>query len=53
MKAFDLVDSKKLLTKLFHYGFDGKSLNLIADYFTSIFQAVKYKNEFGIIMSLG
>ena len=26
-KAFDLVDSKKLLRKLFHYGFDDKSLN--------------------------
>ena len=26
-KAFDLVDSRKLLRKLFHYGFDNSALN--------------------------
>jgi hypothetical protein len=33
-KAFDLVDARKLLRKLFHYGFDKTALNLIANYFT-------------------
>lgn len=41
-KAFDLVDSKKLLRKLFHYGFDTKALNLIANYSTDRFQSVKF-----------
>jgi hypothetical protein len=30
-KAFDLVDSRLLLRKLFHYGFDASALNLIAN----------------------
>ena len=33
-KAFDLVDSKTLLTKLFHYGFDNNSLKLVTNYFS-------------------
>ena len=37
-KAFDLVDSKLLLLKLFHYGFDNSALNLIANYFADRFQ---------------
>ena len=45
-KAFDLVDSKKLIIKLFHYGFDNLSLNFIADYFDNRSQLVKYKEEY-------
>ena len=36
-KAFDLVDSRKLLRKLFHYGFDNSALNLISNYLTDRF----------------
>ena len=28
-KAFDLVDSRKLLLKLLHYGFDNSALSLL------------------------
>ena len=41
-KAFDLVDSRKLLRKLFHYGFDNTSLDLVANYFSDRSQSVKY-----------
>ena len=34
-KAFDLIDSRKLLRKLFHDGFNNSALDLIANYFTS------------------
>jgi retron-type reverse transcriptase len=44
-KAFDLVDSKKLLRKLFHYGFDNSALDLIANYFTDRQQTVKYDKK--------
>ena len=40
-KAFDLVDSKILLRKLFHYGFDRQSIDLIANYFINRKQTVK------------
>ena len=43
-KAFDLVEAKKLLLKLFHYGFDNNSINLIANYFSDRSQTVKYNN---------
>ena len=33
-KAFDLVDPKLLLLKLFHYGFDNASYNLLNNYFS-------------------
>jgi hypothetical protein len=42
-KAFDLVDSKLLLLKLFHYGFDNNALALIKNYFESRQQQVKYR----------
>ena len=45
-KAFDLVDSRILLRKLFHYGFDDNSIQLIADYFKQRSQTVKMKNKF-------
>jgi hypothetical protein len=41
-KAFDLVDARKLLRKLFHYGFDNTALNLIANYFTDRYQTVNF-----------
>ncbi len=43
-KAFDLVEAKKLLLKLFHYGFDNNSINLIANYFSERSQTVNYNN---------
>ena len=54
-KAFDLVDSKKLLRKLFHYGFDTKALNLIANYFADRFQSVKFDmiNSVLLLLKLG
>ena len=51
-KAFDLVDSRKLLRKLFHYGFDNSALNMIANYFTNRFQTVKYDNKKSPLMSI-
>ena len=51
-KAFDLVDTKLLLRKLFHYGFDNDSLELISNYFTNRKQHMKlgvnYSNEANI-----
>ena len=44
-KAFDLVDASKLLHKLFHYGFDNNSLDLIANYFSQRSQTVKFNNS--------
>ena len=40
-KAFDCLDSNLLLTKLFHYGFNTSSLNLIANYFSNRSQITK------------
>ena len=51
-KAFDLVDSKLLLLKLFHYGFDNSALNLIANYFTDRFQGVKFNRKLSSLMSI-
>ena len=51
-KAFDLVDYRKLLHKLFHYGFDNSALNLIANYFTDRFQGVKFKRKLYSLMSI-
>ena len=51
-KAFDLVDSRLLLRKLFHYGFDASALNLIANYFTDRFQTVKYDKKRSPLMSI-
>jgi hypothetical protein len=41
-KAFDLVDSDLLIKKLFHYGFDNNSLELIKNYFADRKKVVKY-----------
>lgn len=43
-QAFDCVDSSLLLCKLFHYGFDTSSLNLIANYFSNRNQVTKIGN---------
>jgi hypothetical protein len=51
-KAFDLVDSRLLLRKLFHYGFDASALNLLANYFTDEFQTVKYDKKRSPLMSI-
>ena len=51
-KAFDLVDSRKLLRKLFHYGFDNSALNLISNYFTNRLQSVKYDKINSPLMSI-
>ena len=51
-KAFDLVDSRLLLRKLFHYDFDTSPLNLIANYFTDRFQTVKFNNKKSYLMSI-
>jgi len=40
-KAFDTVDSKLLINKLFHYGFDNLSLKLICNYFNGRSQLVR------------
>jgi len=40
-KAFDLINLKLFQLKLFHYGFDNKSLKLINDYFTNRTQVSK------------
>ena len=44
-KAFDLVDTKILLRKLFHYGFSKAALDLIANYFQDRSQSVKYDKK--------
>ena len=51
-KAFDLVDTRLLLRKLFHYGFDNSALNLIANFFTDRFQTVKYNKVKSPLMDL-
>lgn len=40
-KAFDLADPNLLILKLFHYGFDNNSINLIRNYFKNRSQRVK------------
>ncbi len=51
-KAFDLVDSKNFLRKLFHYGFDNSALDMIANYFTDKHQSVKYENKMSPLMAI-
>lgn len=43
-KAFDTVDSKLFLTKLFNYSFDTASMLLVADYFNNRHQKTKIDN---------
>jgi hypothetical protein len=51
-KAYDLVDSRKLLRKLFHYGLDNSALNLIANYFSDRYQGVKFNRKLSALMSI-
>jgi hypothetical protein len=41
-KAFDLVDSRLLINKLYLYGFDDASLNLITNYFSDRKKILKF-----------
>ena len=43
-KAFDTVDAKLLLNKLFHYGFDNLSIKLLSDYFSNRAQVVRFND---------
>ena len=45
-KAFDLVDPKLLLLKLFNYGFDNTSYNLLSNYFSSRTQLTRIQKTF-------
>ncbi|CAF1069906.1 unnamed protein product, partial [Brachionus calyciflorus] len=45
-KAFDLVDPKLLIFKLYCYGFNESSLDLIKNYFTNRKQVVKFNETF-------
>ena len=51
-EAFDLVDSRKLLRKLFHYDFDNSALSIISNYFTDKFQSVKYDKKLSPLMEI-
>ena len=51
-KAFDLVDSRKLLLKLLHYGFDNSALKLIGNYFQDRYQTVKFDKKITPLMSI-
>ena len=44
-KAFDTVDADLLIFKLFQYGFDNLSLNLIKNYFNDRHQIVKLRSS--------
>ena len=50
-KAFDLVDSQKLIRKLFHYGFSNSALKLIINYFSGRHQSVKYDKKLSYMRS--
>jgi hypothetical protein len=51
-KAFDLVDSMKLLRKLIHYGFDNSAIDMLANYFKDRYQSVKYDKKLSPLMSI-
>ena len=51
-KAFDLVDTQKLLRKLFHYGFSNSALQLIANYFSDRYQSVKYDKKMSPLLKI-
>ena len=55
-KAFDLVDSRLLIRKLFPYGFNNDALELVKCYFTNRFQHTKIgdiiSEEFNINLSV-
>ena len=51
-KAFDYVDPKLLLLKLFHYGFDNMSLELFKSYFQDRTQQVRMGMSFSSFLLL-
>ncbi len=51
-KAFDLVDSEKLLRKLFHYGFDNLAIEILKNYFKDRHQSVKYDKKLFPLMDV-
>ena len=51
-KAFDLVDSEKLLRKLFHYGFDNSAIEMLKNYFKDRHQSVKYDKKLSPLMDI-
>ena len=51
-KAFDLVDSQKLIRKLFHYGFSNSALKLIKNYFSDRHQSVKYDKKMSPLLKI-
>ena len=51
-KAFDLINPRLLFLKLFHYGFDNSSLELLTDYFKDRKQVTKIGSEFSSSVDL-
>jgi len=51
-KAFDTISHNVLLEKLFYYGFDQSSLDLIKSYLTDRLQSVYYDNCFSSYLSV-
>ena len=51
-KAFDLINPRLLFLKLFHYGFDNSSLELLMDYFKDRKQVTKIGSEFSSSVDL-
>ena len=51
-KAFDLVDCRKLLLKLMHYGFDNSALKLIGNYFQDRCQTIKLEKKLTPLMCI-
>ena len=46
------MDSRKLLLKLLHYGFDNSALKLIGNYFQDRYQTVKFDKKITPLMSI-
>ena len=51
-KAFDLINPRLLFLKLFHYGFDNSSLELLMDHFKDRKQVTKIGSEFSSSVDL-
>jgi hypothetical protein len=51
-KAFDLVDSEKLIRKLIHYGFDNSAIVMLKNYFKDRHQSVKYEKKLSPLMGI-
>ena len=51
-KAFDLVDSEKLIRKLIHYGFDNSAIEMLRNYFRDRHQSVIYDKKLSPLMDI-